>query len=368
MMRYKLLGNSGLRVSELCLGALTFGEDWGWGASREESERVFHAYVERGGNFIDTANKYNNGTSEVLTGEFIAGDRHRYVLATKFALSMHQGDPNSGGNHRKNLVRSLEDSLKRLKTDYIDLYWLHQWDSTTPVEEIMRALDDQVSAGKILYVGISDTPAWVASQANTLAALRGWTPFIGLQVEYSLIERTAERDLLPMARSFGLATTPWGVVGGGVLTGKYHTAADPTAPPDSKRSVVNGPRVNERTLAIAAEVQAVATEINEANGTEINEAKSTATVAAVSPAQVALNWVRQQPGQIIPIVGARTAKQAADNLACLDWSLDDDQLRRLDQISRIEMGFPHEFINLPRIVEQRHGGTQHLLDNHHPWR
>ena len=166
MMRYKLLGNSGLRVSELCLGALTFGEDWGWGASREESERVFHAYVERGGNFIDTANKYNNGTSEVLTGEFIAGDRHRYVLATKFALSMHQGDPNSGGNHRKNLVRSLEDSLKRLKTDYIDLYWLHQWDSTTPVEEIMRALDDQVSAGKILYVGISDTPAWVANHST----------------------------------------------------------------------------------------------------------------------------------------------------------------------------------------------------------
>ena len=360
MMRYKLLGNSGLRVSELCLGALTFGEDWGWGASREESQRVFHAFVERGGNFIDTANKYNDGTSEVLTGEFIAGDRHRFVLATKFALSMHQGDPNSGGNHRKNIVRSLEDSLKRLKTDYIDLYWLHQWDFTTPVEEIMRTLDDLVSAGKILYVGISDTPAWVASQANTLAALRGWTPFIGLQIEYSLIERTAERDLLPMARAFGLAVTPWGVVGGGVLTGKYHTAADPTAPPDSKRFVVNAARVNPRTLAIAAEVQAVATEINEANGT--------ATDAGVTPAQVALNWVRQQPGQFLPIVGARTAEQAAGNLACLDWSLDDEQLSRLDRISRIEMGFPHEFINLPRIVEQRHGGTQHLLDNHHPWR
>ena len=231
--------------------------------------------MERGGNFIDTANKYNDGTSEVLTGEFIAGDRHRFVLATKFALSMHQGDPNSGGNHRKNIVRSLEDSLKRLKTDYIDLYWLHQWDFTTPVEEIMRTLDDLVSAGKILYVGISDTPAWVASQANTLAALRGWTPFIGLQIEYSLIERTAERDLLPMARAFGLAVTPWGVVGGGVLTGKYHTAADPNAPPDSKRFVVNAARVNPRTLAIAAEVQAVATEINEANGTEINEAIGT---------------------------------------------------------------------------------------------
>jgi len=360
MMRYKLLGHSGLRVSELCLGALTFGEDWGWGAPREESERVFHAYVERGGNFIDTANKYNDGTSEAWTGEFIARDRHRFVLATKFACSMHQGDPNSGGNHRKNLVRSLEDSLKRLKTDYIDLYWLHQWDYTTPVEEFMRALDDQVSAGKILYVGISDTPAWVASQANTLAALRGWTPFIGMQIEYSLIERTAERDLLPMARAFGLGVTPWGVVGGGVLTGKYHTAADPTAPPDSKRAVVNSTRVNERSLAIAAEVQAVAA--------EINEAKGNATDGGVSPAQVALNWVRQQPGQVIPIVGARTAKQAADNLACLDWSLDDGQLRRLDQVSRIEMGFPHEFINRPRIVEQRHGGTQHLLDNHHPWR
>src|SRR5258708_4363151 len=218
-MRFKLLGNSGLRVSELCLGTMTFGEDWGWGSSKEESRQVYDAFIEAGGNFIDTANIYTNGTSERLLGEFIADARARIVLATKYTNSAAVNDANSGGNHRKNMVQALEASLKRLKTDYIDLYWLHIWDSLTPIEETMRAFDDLVRAGKILYAGISDAPAWVVSRANTLAELRGWTPFVGLQIEYSLIERTPERDLLPMARALDIGVTAWSPLAGGVLTG-----------------------------------------------------------------------------------------------------------------------------------------------------
>ena len=203
-MKYYLLGRSGLRVSEISLGTMTFGEEWGWGASKEESRKQFELYVERGGNFIDTANRYTEGTSERLVGEFVGAKREEFVVATKYTLFTRKGDPNSAGNQRKNLVQSLDASLKRLKMDYIDLYWLHAWDYLTPVEEVMRALDDQVSAGKVLYVGISDAPAWVVSQANMLAILRGWTPFVALQIEYSLIERTPERELLPMAEAMGL--------------------------------------------------------------------------------------------------------------------------------------------------------------------
>ena len=345
-LRYKLFGNSGLRVSELSLGALTFGEEKGFGAPKDESRRVYEAFVEAGGNFIDTANAYNNGTSETWTGEFIAAERERFVVATKFSLNMRPGDPNAGGNHRKSIVQSVEASLRRLNTDYIDLYWLHQWDGTTPVEEVMRALDDLVRQGRVHYVGISDTPAWIVSQANTLAALRGWTPFVGLQIEYSLIERTSERELLPMARALGLAVTPWGVVAGGVLTGKYHTAADPSAPADSPRARLNAgtPRVSDRALAIARETQAVAEELGR------------------TPAQVALNWVRQRGAQIVPIVGARTEKQMRDNLACLGFALEPAHLERLEAVSRIELGFPHDFLAQPRIEEQRFGGTQHRID------
>jgi aryl-alcohol dehydrogenase-like predicted oxidoreductase len=343
-MRFKLFGPSGLRVSELALGALTFGTESGFGADQAESRRVFDAFAEAGGNFIDTANKYNNGTSETWCGEFMGAERDRFVLATKFSLNMRAGDPNAGGNHRKAIVQSLEASLRRLGTDYVDLYWLHQWDGTTPVEEVMRALDDLVRAGKVLYVGISDTPAWVAAQANTLAGLRGWSPFVGLQIEYSLIERTPERELLPMARAFGLGITPWGVVAGGVLTGKYQ--ADPKAPRDALRAKLNvgSQRTSERALRIAAEVQAVAGELGR------------------SPAQVALAWARRQSPQLIPIVGARTAAQLRDNLACLEVALEPAHLERLDAVSRIELGFPHDFLSIPRIVEQRFGGTQDRID------
>ncbi len=223
--RYRLLGRSGLRVSPLCLGTMTFGTEWGWGADRETSRAIFNAYAERGGNFIDTANFYTKGTSERLVGECMADARERFVLATKFTLNMRPGDPNAGGNHRKCMIQSVEASLRRLNTDYIDLYWLHAWDGTTPVDEVMRGLDDLVRAGKILYVAVSDTPAWKIAQCNTLAELRGWSRFIALQVEYNLALRDVERDLVPMAIELGLGVLPWSPLASGLLSGKY-TRAD----------------------------------------------------------------------------------------------------------------------------------------------
>jgi len=345
-MRYKLLGNTGLRVSELCLGTMTFGSEWGWGASREESRKVFDAFAEAGGNFVDTANLYTNGTSEKFTGEFLKGQRDRFVLATKYTLNMRPDDPNAGGNHRKNLVQSLEASLSRLETDYIDLYWVHAWDGMTPVEEVMRALDDAVRAGKILYVGISDAPAWVVSRANTMATLKDWSPFAALQIQYSLIERTPERDLMPMAKALDLAVTPWGVVGGGVLTGKYKSR---TEKPENARYTPSGgwsdTYVTDRNLRIAAALGEVAKEIGRTHS------------------QVALAWVRQQPfGVIVPILGARTLEQLRDNLGCLDFTLGPDQLSRLDAASKVELGFPHDFLVGAR--EYIFGKTFPRIDNH----
>ncbi len=220
-MNYRLFGHSGLRVSEVSLGTMTFGEEWGWGAGKDESRKIYDAYREAGGNFIDTANVYTNGTSETLVGDFIRDHRQSVVLATKYTNAMAENDPNAGGNHRKNMMQAVEGSLRRLKTDYVDLYWLHIWDRMTPVEEVMRAFDDLVRQGKVLYVGVSDAPAWWIAQANTLAELRGWTSFIGLQIEYSLIERTVERELIPMAKAFKLGLVAWSPLGGGVLSGKY---------------------------------------------------------------------------------------------------------------------------------------------------
>ena len=251
-MNYKLLGKSGLRVSELALGTMTFGEEWGWGASKEESKKVFDAFANAGGNFIDTANRYTEGTSEKLVGEFINPDRDHFVVATKYTLHTRRDDPNFSGNHRKNMMRSLDESLKRLKTDYIDLYWVHAWDYTTPEEEILRALDDTVRAGKILYIGISDTPAWVVSRMNAIAELRGWTPFVGLQIKYSLIDRSVERELLPMARKLDLAVTPWAVIGGGILSGKYNRYRGE----DGRAQIYKS--INENNLMIAGEVIKVA--------------------------------------------------------------------------------------------------------------
>ncbi len=340
-MRYKLLGNSGLRVSELCLGTMTFGEDWGWGSDKEESRAVFQAFAEAGGNFLDTANIYTNGTSETLVGEFVKGDREKWVIATKYSLNTRPGDVNACGNHRKNLFQAVEASLKRLGTDYIDLLWLHIWDSLTPMEEVMRAFDDLVRMGKVLYIGISDSPAWIVSQANTLATLRGWTPFIGLQIEYSLKERTPERELLPMAKALNIGVTAWSPLGGGVLTGKYNQPH----PVDGRLSMTDQPfQIFDRDLKIAETVLEIAREIGK------------------SPAQVALNWLRNRPNPIIPIIGARRLSQLQDNLACVDFNLTGEQLQRLDNISAISLGFPHELLASQFVRDILLGGVAAQLD------
>ncbi|EKF01915.1 oxidoreductase, aldo/keto reductase family protein [Tolypothrix sp. PCC 7601] len=320
-MRYKLLGKSGLRVSELCLGTMTFGEDWGWGASKDESRQIFDTFVEAGGNFIDTANGYTDGSSEKIVGELIAKDRERFVVATKYSFPLrmneNQKNPNGSGNHRKNLIQSLEGSLKRLNTDYIDLLWLHAWDFTTPIEEVLRSLDDVVRQGKVLYIGISNAPAWIISQANTIAQYQGWTQFVALQVEYSLIQRTPERDLIPMAKALDLAVTPWSPLGGGVLTGKYNK---PAQPGDEQGRLTNAAlgSISERNLAIADVVSQVAQEIGQ------------------TPSQVALAWLHAQTGVIIPIIGARKLSQFQDNLAALDVTLSPAHLQRLNEVSQIQ--------------------------------
>ncbi len=340
-MRYKLLGRSGLRVSELGLGTMTFGEEWGWGASKSESRRIFDAYAQAGGNFIDTANRYTDGTSERLVGEFVASDRDHFVVATKYTLFDREGEPNGAGNHRKNLVRSLEGSLRRLRLDYVDLLWVHAWDFLTPVDEVMRGLDDLVRAGKVLYVGISDTPAWIVSRANTLADFRGWSPFVALQIEYSLVERTPERELLPMARALDLAVTPWGILGSGVLTGKYNLE-DPTPEGRVRESKGQDPRM----LRIAQEVVAVARE------------------ARCTPTQAAVAWIRSRPGLMIPLLGARTLQQLEDNLGALQVDLDRQNLARLDEASAIDLGFPHEFLERKHIRRLIYADTRDLIDDH----
>jgi aryl-alcohol dehydrogenase-like predicted oxidoreductase len=314
---------------------MTFGEAWGWGASREESRRIFEAFVEAGGNLVDTASNYTDGESERFLGEFIAAERERLVVATKYTLSSRRDDPNAGGNQRKNLVQTVEESLRRLGTDYVDLLWVHMWDGMTPVEEVVRALDDVVRAGKVLYVGASDTPAWVVSQAVTLAELRGWSRFVGLQLPYSLADRASERELLPMAQALGLGVTAWGVLEGGALTGKYLEDAD-----EPRRYDRTGERVN----ALAREVIAIADELD------------------ATPAQVATAWVRQQPWSIIPIVGARTEAQLRENLAVLELELADEKVSRLSDFSGFDVGFPRDFLESDHVRGLIFGDTYELID------
>jgi aryl-alcohol dehydrogenase-like predicted oxidoreductase len=319
---------------------MTFGEEWGWGATKKESKAMFDAYADAGGNFIDTANRYTEGTSEKFVGEFVKADREHFVVATKYTLFTEKDDPNKCGNHRKNMVQALDASLERLDTDFVELYWLHAWDFTTPVDEVMRALDDMVRAGKVLYIGVSDTPAWIVSQANTMADLKGWTQFVGLQIRYSLIDRTAERELLPMAREFDMAVTPWSVLGAGVLSGKYNR--DKAASGRAQE----GAATIERNLEIAAAVVETAEQIG------------------CTPSQVAVSWARQQPGVVIPIIGARNTAQLEDNLGALEVTLSREQLAELDEASKIELGFPHDFLGSEQIRDIVYGGTQGLLDNH----
>lgn len=334
---YKLLGRSGLRVSPLSLGTMTFGDDWGWGADAAESRKIFDCYADRGGNFIDTSVNYTNGSAEKLIGQFIQHRRARFVIGTKFSMLREAGDPNSGGNHRRNIVRSVEQSLHQLGTDYIDLLYLHAWDNTTPAEEVMRAMDDLVRSGKVVYLGISNTAAWRIAQMQTLAELRGWSPLIALQMEHSLIERSGEIELMPMAKELGLGVIPYSPLAGGVLSGKYGNADfkeyESSSEVSGTRKNVNAALGNFtlRNLKIADVVKEVAVE------------------AGCTSAQAALHWSLTRPGVASSIIGARTVQQLEQNLGALEVQLSDEQLDRLNAISSVERGYPHEFLDSPMM-------------------
>ncbi|GAA4164026.1 aldo/keto reductase [Shinella granuli] len=342
--RYRLLGRSGLRVSPLSLGTMTFGSDWGWGADEAEAGRIFDAYVDRGGNFIDTAVNYTNGTSERILGGLIRDKRDRIVLATKFTMAREPGNPNSGGNHRFNLVRSVEASLRQLDTDRIDLLYVHAWDFTTTPEEVMRALDDLVGAGKILYAGICNTPAWRVAEMQTLADLRGWAPFVALQIEYSLVERTVEHELMPMAQAMGLGVLPWSPLGGGILTGKY-SRSDLT---------------DENEANVSSERKGIIASTGHLNGRALDIADVVGDVAGemgATRSQVALAWTLRNPAVVSPIMGARTLAQAEDNFGALGIVFTDDQLERLDRASALAPIFPARFMARPMAQQLMFGGT-----------
>ncbi|MFC8179206.1 aldo/keto reductase [Rhodococcus sp. NPDC057297] len=341
---YRLLGRSGLRVSPLSLGAMTFGDAWGWGASKGEARRIFDTYLDRGGNMVDTANIYTDGQSESFLGEFVRDRRDSVVIATKYAGTRNPSDPNAGGGNRKSLVTSVEASLRNLNTDYIDLLYLHAWDGLTPGEEVIAALGELVRSGKVLYLGISDAPAWEISRMQTIAELRGWPTLSALQVEYSLIERTTERDLLPMASGSGLGVVPWSPLGGGVLTGKYTPAdlpEDVMAMPRSRSDhAAAGNSLTTRGLEVAAAVVDVAHKLG------------------VTAAQVAIAWTLHNPEVTSTLVGARTAEQLQSNLAALDVELSDEHLTQLDDVSAPDLGFPHEFLARPMVQGVIHGHTR----------
>jgi aryl-alcohol dehydrogenase-like predicted oxidoreductase len=335
---YITLGRSGLRVSPFCLGAMTFGEDLGWGSSVEESQQIIDRFIELGGNFIDTANFYTKGHSEKIIGDHVgrqSARRDRLVIATKFSGNLYPGDPNGGGSGRKSIIAACENSLRRLQTDYIDLYWLHNWDVHTPMEETMAALDDLVRAGKVRYLGVSDTPAWKIAEANVMARFRGWSAFVGLQIEYSLLERTVEQELVPMAREFGLGITPWSPLKSGMLSGKYtrHNAGQIK----SDRGFVADTFLTEKTYAIVDELNVIA-----------NAHESTV-------ARVALAWVQAQPGVTSTIIGARRLAQLEDNLKALEIKLSAEELGRLDVLTKPTFGFPQSM--QPWFAAIHNGGT-----------
>jgi len=332
---YRLLGRSGLRVSPLALGTMTFRVGEGsWGSSDEEAKAMVDMYIDRGGNFIDTADFYGQmGQSEVLLGELVKGRRDPLVISTKYSLTTQPGNPNASGNHRKNMVKSVEDSLKRLQTDYIDLLYLHMWDFRTPVDEILRAFDDLVRAGKVLYIGLSDTPAWQASRMQAIAELRGWTQFCALQICYSLVERTVEREMIPMAQEMGMGVSPWAPLGQGVLTGKY--TRDDLVPGDmsdiSSRKAINA--VTGKLTAKNLDIADVAVEVAKEIG--------------CTPAQLAVAWTLKNPAVCSPVVGVRTPAQLEDNLGALDVEISDEQMARLDEVSAVPKVFPMDVLKSP---------------------
>lgn len=341
MMRHLRFGKSGLRVSELCLGAMMFGDKRPFGASREASQAMFDLFAEAGGSFIDTADHYGDGKSEKLIGEFVKADRDNFVVSTKWSVSRDGGIQKSG-NNRRNMLLAVERSLARLKTDRIDLYSLHVWDGQTPIDEIMRGLDDLVRSGKVVYVGISDTPAWEISRANMLAELKGWSQFAGIQIEYNLLQRSAEQDLLPMSETLGLAVTAWSPLAGGLLSGKYNSENRKIEPGRGVRS----DSIPERSMRIAREVARIAADVG------------------CEPVQVALAWMMRRTSgpAIVPIVGARTVEQLAANLRCVDVALDAPALNALDEVSRIELGFPYEFLKSDYVQNILYGGEIARMD------
>lgn len=338
LSHYVTLGASGLRVSPLCLGAMTFGEDWGWGASVKESEAIMDRYVEFGGNFIDTANAYTKGHSEKIIGDHLGRfprRRDRLVIATKFLSNMYPGDPNGGGSNRKAILGACEQSLRRLQTSYIDLYWMHAWDPTTPIEETLRALEDLVRDGKIRYIGFSDTPAWKCTEAQLIARFRGWSPLIALQIEYSLLERTVEGELVPMARELGLGITPWSPLKSGILSGKY------------KRSQHGHHQAGRGAWATSA--------LNDAAYDVVEELERIAAEVQSTPSRVAIAWVQSRPGVTSTIIGARTLSQLEDNLAALNVTLAPEHLERLNSLTRPTLNFPADFN--ANGMSFYHGGT-----------
>lgn len=338
---YRLLGRSGLRVSPICLGAMTFGKEYAWGADEAEARRIFDLYVGRGGNFVDTANIYTGGTSERFVGAFSKGRRDRLVIATKYSMGVSPDDPNGSGNHRKNLMQSVHGSLQRLGTDSIDLLYLHGWDDRTPIEEILRGLDDLVSAGKVHYVGVSNTPAWQVARMQTLADLRGWAPLVAYQMEYSLLQREGEREIVPMCRTLGIGVMPWSPLGSGVLSGKYSRAdlaGDGQQDVGSRKSLaLMIGALSEHSLSIADAVKGVAEETGH------------------TPAQVAIAWTLLNSAVAAPVIGVRTVAQLEDNLGALDVRLSTAQVERLEAASRIAMGYPHDLIAGPYQQMLLHG-------------
>ncbi len=347
-MDYVTLGRSGLRVSRLCLGTMTFGQHWGWGSDDATSTAVLDRYLAAGGNFLDTANIYTRGYSEAFIGDYLAkhkgapsnSRRDRLVIATKFMGNMYRYDPNGGGAGAKSLIAACEQSLRRLKTDYIDLYWAHFWDRLTPLDEMLRTMEDLRRAGKVRYFGLSDHPAWVCADAQHILQAMHAAPLVGLQIEYSLAQRTVEAELMPMARHFGMGVTPWSPLRGGVLSGKFTRHSRPT---DPTRVRVDSPHLNEKNYAIIDELLRIANELSEQKG------------RVVSAAQVALAWLLRQPGVSSIIIGARTTTQLEDNLACLDVVLGTAHLEALDKVSAVSHPFPYDFLeNAQNIIR---GGT-----------
>ena len=340
-----------MKVSELCLGTMTFGEEFGFGAPEAECRAVFDAFITAGGNFVDTADIYTAGTSERMLGDFMATERDQLVLATKYSLSTSAADPNAGGSHRKNLVHSLEASLRRLKTDCIDLYWVHGWDGSTDMAEVMRALDDQVRAGKIMHVGISNAPAWVIAEANTIATERGWTPFTAMQLHYNLIERSIERDHFALARAHNMAILPWSPLASGLLTGKYDRGADDDGAAARLRDTPRGgPILKERNLEVAEAVSKLAKKVG------------------CTTAQLALAWtMRRTDACVVPILGTRTLKQLEDNLGALNVGAGDALLEELDALTALTPEYPNSFYLTDFFRTMMYGETWEQIEIDRPW-